>query len=186
MQEFELCGNLSGAERSGDQPLRSPAAAELAEAAGLMHERLSARIGQPRSRSKISRLANERIHPPQAEILKILDALGVECDRRDRLLEVARDAVELGWWIDYDKELGLRQAVCSDLDAGASRIREFHRAGHLLSTVAASRPAGARPDAATSVVGEDKAALRASLGLAAAPRQPAGAEEACEPVPDRH
>lgn len=101
---------------------------ELREAAGLKHEQLAARIGQPRSRSKISRLENGRIRPAQAEILKILEALGVTGERWDRLMEVARDAAERGWWVDYGEDMGARQATYADLEAGASRIREFQQA----------------------------------------------------------
>lgn len=100
---------------------------ELREAAGLTHEQLAARIGQPRSRSKISRLENGRIRPAQAEILKILEALDVTGERWDRLMEVARDAAERGWWVDYGEDMGVRQAVYADLEAGASRIREFQQ-----------------------------------------------------------
>jgi transcriptional regulator with XRE-family HTH domain len=99
----------------------------LREAAGLTHEQLAAKIGQPRSRSKISRLENGRIRPAQAEILKILEALEVTGPRWDRLMEVARDAAERGWWVDYGEDMGVRQAVYADLEAGASRIREFHQ-----------------------------------------------------------
>ena len=65
---------------------------QLREAAGLKHEQLAAKIGQPRSRFKISRLENARARPAQAEILKLLEALGVEGERWDQLMEVAGDA----------------------------------------------------------------------------------------------
>lgn len=100
---------------------------QLRESAGLTHEQLAAKIGQPRSRSKISRLENGRTRPTQAEILKLLEALGVEGERWDQLMEVARDAAERGWWVSYGEEMGARQAMYADLEAGASSIRAFEQ-----------------------------------------------------------
>jgi hypothetical protein len=42
-------------------------------------------------------------------------------------MEVARDAAERGWWVDYGLDMGVRRAVYADLEAGASRIREFQQ-----------------------------------------------------------
>jgi transcriptional regulator with XRE-family HTH domain len=97
----------------------------LRDAAGLTHDQLAKKIGQ--SRGKISRLENGRIRPAQAEILKILDVLGVEGEPWERLMEVARDAAERGWWVSFGEDMGVRQAMYADLEAGASTIREFQQ-----------------------------------------------------------
>ncbi|MGH9212097.1 MAG: helix-turn-helix domain-containing protein [Acidimicrobiales bacterium] len=88
---------------------------------GLTHEQLAKKIGQ--SRASISRLENGHVID-QADILKILDALEVEGDRWTQLLTIAREAGERGWW-ESNKEMGRRQALSADLEAGASTIREF-------------------------------------------------------------
>lgn len=99
----------------------------LREAAGLTHEQLAAKIGQPRSRFKISRLENGRVRPAQAEILKLLEALAVTGEQWDQLMEVAGDAAARGWWVDYGEDMGERQARYADLETGTIRIREFHQ-----------------------------------------------------------
>jgi transcriptional regulator with XRE-family HTH domain len=97
--------------------------AALRDAAGLTHAQLATQIGQ--SRMKISRLENGHIRPAQAEILKILDVLGVTGEQWSQLVEVARDAAERGWWASYGADMGARQAMYADLEAGAATIREF-------------------------------------------------------------
>jgi transcriptional regulator with XRE-family HTH domain len=88
---------------------------------GLTHEQLARMTGL--SRAAISRLENGHV-VDQADILKILDSLGVEGDAWTRLLTVAREAGERGWW-ESNKDMGARQALSADLEAGATSIREF-------------------------------------------------------------
>jgi transcriptional regulator with XRE-family HTH domain len=88
---------------------------------GLTHEQLARRIGG--SRAQISRLENGH-GVDQADVIKILDALGVEGDRWTQMITIAREAGERGWW-EFNKAMGQRQALYANLEAGARTIREF-------------------------------------------------------------
>jgi transcriptional regulator with XRE-family HTH domain len=89
--------------------------------AGLTHEQLAKRIGQ--SRAQISRLENGHV-VDQADIIQILDTLGVDGDRWTQIITIAREAGERGWW-ESNKAMGERQAMFANLEAGAETIREF-------------------------------------------------------------
>jgi transcriptional regulator with XRE-family HTH domain len=88
---------------------------------GLTHEQLAKRIGQ--SRAQISRLENGHV-ADQDDVMRILDALGVEDDRWTTIMTIAREAGERGWW-ESNKAMGERQALYANLEAGATSIREF-------------------------------------------------------------
>jgi len=88
---------------------------------GLTHEQLAKKIGS--SRAQISRLENGHV-VDQADVMSILDALGVEGDRWTTILTIAREAGERGWW-ESNKRMGERQALYANLEAGAATIREF-------------------------------------------------------------
>jgi transcriptional regulator with XRE-family HTH domain len=85
----------------------------------------SAQIAQTTglNRSTISRMENGHGFE-QGDIIRLLDALGVEGDRWDQIFTIAREACERGWW-ESNKEMGRRQALYADLEAGAVAIREF-------------------------------------------------------------
>jgi transcriptional regulator with XRE-family HTH domain len=89
--------------------------------AGLTHEQLAKRIGQ--SRAQISRLENGHVVDLD-DVMKILDALGVEDERWTSIMTIAREAGERGWW-ESNRAMGERQALVADLEAGADTIREF-------------------------------------------------------------
>jgi transcriptional regulator with XRE-family HTH domain len=93
----------------------------LRSEAGLTHEQLARRIGV--SRAQISRLENGHV-VDQADIIAILDALDVQGDRWSQIVAIAREAGERGWWESH-KEMGRRQALYANLEAGAATIREF-------------------------------------------------------------
>jgi transcriptional regulator with XRE-family HTH domain len=95
----------------------------LREEAGMTTERLSRLIHQ--SRMKISRLENAHIRPDLAEVMKILDILGVKGDRWHDVVRIARDAAEKGWWDTYGDAMGARQRLYADLESGAKTIREY-------------------------------------------------------------
>jgi transcriptional regulator with XRE-family HTH domain len=75
------------------------------------------------TRSAISRIENGHGCEP-GDIMKVLDALDVEGDRWAQIFTIAREANERGWW-ESNKEMGRRQALYADLEAGAAAIREF-------------------------------------------------------------
>jgi transcriptional regulator with XRE-family HTH domain len=91
---------------------------------GVTHEALAKRIGQ--SRAQISRLENGH-GADQDDVMRILDALGVEGARWTQIMTIAREAGERGWW-ESNKAMGERQALYANLEAGATTIREFQMA----------------------------------------------------------
>jgi transcriptional regulator with XRE-family HTH domain len=91
--------------------------------AGLTAAQLGKRIG--RSRADISRLENGHVID-QADVMKILDELGVDGDRWTQIMTIAREAGEDGWW-KSQKTMGNRQALYADLEAGATTIREYEQ-----------------------------------------------------------
>src|SRR6266536_2659977 len=95
----------------------------LRAGAGLTHEQLAKRIGE--SRAQISRLENGHV-VDQADVMKILDALGVTGERWTQLMTITREAGEKGWW-ESTRGMGDRQARSADLEAGATTIREYHQ-----------------------------------------------------------
>ena len=89
--------------------------------AGVTHVQLARQIGQ--SRAQISRLENGHV-VDQDDVMKILDALGVDDDRWTEIMTIAREAGERGWW-ESNRFMGERQALYANLEAGAQSIREF-------------------------------------------------------------
>ena len=95
----------------------------LRQDAALTQEQLGKRIGK--SRADISRL--ESGHTVDlADVLGILEALGVGGDRWTQIMTIAREASEAGWWESH-KSMGERQTLIADLEAGASVIRAYEQ-----------------------------------------------------------
>jgi len=95
----------------------------LRAASGLTGDQLAKRIG--RSRADITRLETGQV-VKQADVLKILDELGVDGDRWTKIMTIAREASETGWW-ESSKDMGDRQAMFADLEAGAATIRDYQQ-----------------------------------------------------------
>lgn len=93
-------------------------------AAGLTHEQVAKKIGV--SRAQVSRLENGHV-VDLADVMKILDALGVDGERWTLIVTITREAAEKGWW-DSARGMGERQALYADLEAGAASIREYQQA----------------------------------------------------------
>jgi transcriptional regulator with XRE-family HTH domain len=91
--------------------------------AGLTADQLGKRIR--RSRADISRLENGHV-VDQADVISILDALGVNGDRWTKIVTIAREAGEKGWWESY-RSMGDRQALIANLEAGAASIRKYEQ-----------------------------------------------------------
>ncbi|HUY47718.1 MAG TPA: helix-turn-helix transcriptional regulator [Streptosporangiaceae bacterium] len=91
--------------------------------AGLTHEQLARRAGG--SRAQISRLENGHV-ADQADVMKILDALSVDGDEWLKIMTIAREAGERGWW-ESTRGMGERQALYANLEAGAVAIREYQQ-----------------------------------------------------------
>jgi transcriptional regulator with XRE-family HTH domain len=95
----------------------------LRQNAVLTQEQLGRRIGK--SRADISRL--ESGHTVDlADVLGILEALGVGGERWTQIMTIAREASETGWWESH-KSMGERQTLIADLEAGASVIRSYEQ-----------------------------------------------------------
>lgn len=94
---------------------------ELRSQAGLTHNQLAKAIGQ--SRAQISRLENAHV-VDVGDVMKILEALDINDERWTRVVTIAREAAEKGWW-ESAKGMGARQALYADFEAGATDIREF-------------------------------------------------------------
>ena len=97
----------------------------LREAKGMTAGRLSQLMHQ--SRMKVSRLENAHIRPDLAEVMKILDLLGVTGAKWNDVVQIARDAAERGWWDSYGDAMGARQRLYADLESGAATIREYNQ-----------------------------------------------------------
>jgi transcriptional regulator with XRE-family HTH domain len=95
----------------------------LRSEAQLTADQLGKRIG--RSRADISRLENGHV-VDQADIIAILDAVGVDGDRWTQIVTIAREAGERGWW-ESNKTMGDRQALYANLEAGAATICEYQQ-----------------------------------------------------------
>lgn len=85
--------------------------------------RVAAEIGIARQR--ISRLENGHVAPDLDEVMRILQLFGVDQQRWQQIMTIAREAQERGWWAKYADEMGTRQALYANLEAGASEIREY-------------------------------------------------------------
>jgi transcriptional regulator with XRE-family HTH domain len=95
----------------------------LRQDAALTQEQLGRLISK--SRADISRL--ESGHTVDlADVLGILEALGVGGERWTQIMTIAREASETGWWESH-KSMGERQTLIADLEAGASVIRAYEQ-----------------------------------------------------------
>ncbi|MGH3713258.1 MAG: helix-turn-helix domain-containing protein [Micromonosporaceae bacterium] len=97
----------------------------LREEHGYSADKLAKAIGVARQR--ISRLENGHVRPDLNEIMKILDTLRVGERRWSNVITIAREAQERGWWESYAEEMGTRQSLYANLEAGAATIREYQQ-----------------------------------------------------------
>ena len=79
------------------------------------------------NRAKISRLENGQSRPDLAEIMSILAALDVTGSQYDRLLKLAHEAAQKGWWDRYGMTVGPRQKLYADLEFNADTVREYNQ-----------------------------------------------------------
>lgn len=86
-------------------------------------QKLASEIGV--GRQSISRLENGHISPDLSVIMKILGLFSVGQRRWEKIMTIAREAQERGWWAKYADQMGSRQARYADLEAGADHIREY-------------------------------------------------------------
>jgi transcriptional regulator with XRE-family HTH domain len=95
----------------------------LREDHGYSADKLAKAIGVARQR--ISRVENGHVRPDLDEIMRILDVLNVGQKRWDQIMTITREAQERGWWEKFANEMGPRQALYANLEAGARSINEY-------------------------------------------------------------
>ncbi|MBX7267540.1 helix-turn-helix transcriptional regulator [Micromonospora sp. Llam7] len=95
----------------------------LREEHGYSTQRLAKEINVPRQR--ISQLQNGHLRPDLDEIMRILKLFNVGERRWQQIMTIAREAQERGWWEKFRDEMGPRQALYADLEAGARSIVEY-------------------------------------------------------------
>ncbi len=96
---------------------------ELRERHGWSADKLAKAAGI--ARQSISRLENGHVRPDLDQIMRILAALDVEAVEWERITTIARQAQERGWWEKFANEMGPRQALYANLEAGATQINEY-------------------------------------------------------------
>jgi transcriptional regulator with XRE-family HTH domain len=91
------------------------------------HNMTQARIARlaGNTRTDISRLENGQ-SVDLADVLNILEALGVDDERWTALSAIAHDATATGWW-DSIKHIGDRQALYANLESGAATIWAYEQ-----------------------------------------------------------
>jgi len=77
------------------------------------------------SPSRISRIETARIRISPGTVHEILDALNIHDQRRDRLVELARQADEPGWWQQFGDALTYEYATYIAMEAEAAALRVF-------------------------------------------------------------
>ena len=78
------------------------------------------------SATKISRAESGRESLPPAEVEKLIDYYGVTDPLRERLLKLADDAVQRGWWDDYADALTPEYLEYIGLEAEAVSCLQWH------------------------------------------------------------
>lgn len=76
-------------------------------------------------RQRLSEIENCRVRPDDDEIRQILDFFHVAPERRAAILLATADARHVGWWEAVKNEIGPRQALYANLEAGAQTICEY-------------------------------------------------------------
>ncbi|WP_141584412.1 helix-turn-helix transcriptional regulator [Actinomadura sp. WMMA1423] len=99
----------------------------LREGRGLTTKELARRLHC--SRTKIAQLENAQIRPDPGEIMAMLDAFEIEGLQYDRLLQLAREAAQKGWWDRYGLYMGSRQMLAAELEHHADSVRGYDQAG---------------------------------------------------------
>jgi transcriptional regulator with XRE-family HTH domain len=96
---------------------------KLREGAGLHIDQLAGALRC--SPSRISRIETARIRIAPGTVHEILDVLGVQGEQRGRLVALAREAEQPGWWQAYSDSLTYEYATYIALESEASRLRIF-------------------------------------------------------------
>ncbi|MEV5829059.1 helix-turn-helix transcriptional regulator [Spirillospora sp. NPDC052242] len=96
---------------------------KLREERGVTVEEVAGRIYL--SKSKITRLENAQLRPELADIMTMLDIYEATPQQQERLLRLAREAAQRGWWDGYGMSMGPRQKIAADFESSAQTIRSY-------------------------------------------------------------
>lgn len=97
----------------------------LREAANLTHQEVADRLGVGFSRAKIGHIESSRVAARPIDVKALLELYGVTGDEFDRLLILAKEAKQKGWWDSYAAVTpeSLRNYI--GLEDAASSLRTF-------------------------------------------------------------
>jgi transcriptional regulator with XRE-family HTH domain len=95
----------------------------LREDAGLHLDRMADQLRC--SPSRLSRIETARIRIAPGTVHEILDVLDIHDERRERLVALAHQAEEPGWWQEYTDVLPYEYATYIALESEAVAIRSF-------------------------------------------------------------
>jgi transcriptional regulator with XRE-family HTH domain len=96
----------------------------LREAAGITPDRAGYEIRA--SRSKISRLEHGRVSFKERDVVDLLTLYGVtDAQQRDRMIQLAQQANDQGWWAQYGDVLPAWFETYLGLEQAASLIRSY-------------------------------------------------------------
>lgn len=93
--------------------------------AGLTQDQLARKIGQ--KRNQIQRLETAHGAPDPDDVVKILEAVDVGGELWKQIYTIASEAGQKGWWESNSHQMGARQALTANLEAGAVTIREYQQ-----------------------------------------------------------
>jgi transcriptional regulator with XRE-family HTH domain len=77
------------------------------------------------SASKISRVETGRVSVSPRDVRDMLDLYGVDAQRRDSLVQLARESRQKGWWHAYSDTMQPRFATYVGLEDAATEIRTY-------------------------------------------------------------
>lgn len=79
------------------------------------------------SSTKVSYLENASRRPDPTDVMGLLKAFGVDAtpERWAAIMRIAEDASDRGWWASSAKQMGQRQALYANLEAGAATIEDY-------------------------------------------------------------
>jgi transcriptional regulator with XRE-family HTH domain len=95
----------------------------LREAAGLTCGEVAARLDF--SASKISRIETGRVLVSPQDVRDLLDTYGVPEDQRDRLIQLAHESRQKGWWQGFGYSVDPNLATYLGMEGTASEIRYY-------------------------------------------------------------
>jgi hypothetical protein len=96
------------------------------QATGMDNKALARHLGF--STSKVSNLFNGRRGASEIDVAAILAVCGIRGPARDRLLKLARESHEPGWWQDYDDRLPPELTTLIEYENDSNAITDFQQA----------------------------------------------------------